>query len=148
MKTNISLFLKSLFPLGLFLFMNTATLFAQDSGYTPDTEGQFYIIMPMDDLTIDEGLEKIKNLKDEKDETLSKIRVTKFEIEEMRLGFFPYIIIRRFNDPAKADSFLKLIKEIPEFDNHYPLVILQMNYRRFLKRRDFEEYKLFAETLE
>jgi len=74
---------------------------------------------------------------------MTGIRVGKFRIEEIQFGLYPYIIIRRFKSGEEAELFIKTLNEEGEIVKYLSLSISQLNYRKFLKRRDIEEYRVF-----
>ena len=109
--------------------------------YTKQTEGVFYVIIPMDKSLANKSIAETKQIIDQNG--LLSVRGSKFEIEDVKLGQIFYLIVRRFNNQDSANSFIESINNNGWLSQLDSLVISQKNYRKFLKKRDLEEYRNF-----
>jgi len=126
----------------LILAINFQLGFAQNNHYTDNTEGVAYIIIPIDDFLAEDGIKEVKSIIDKKG--LTGVRVSQFDIEEVRFGFYPYLIVRRFRDIDQANAFVDEIDENTKRLKAKSIIFTQSNYRLFLKKRDIQEYKAFV----
>lgn len=121
----------------------TERVAAMDS-YTATMEGHFYVLVPMEESRLPEGEKEVKNLIDLKG--LTELSVRPFRIQDIQLEPLSYLIIRRFANGAQAKAFLQLLKANTRCCQQTALPIAQKNYRKMLRRRDFEGYKLFLQN--
>jgi len=126
----------------ILLISNFQIGFSQDGAYLKGKEGIFYIMIPVEELLIEDGIKEVKEIMEQ--QGITGIRVGKYRIEDLQFGLYPYIIIRRFKDGSEAESFIKILNENGEIIKNLSIAISQLNYRKYLKRRDIEEYRIFA----
>lgn len=112
-----------------------------ESDYSDTDEGVFYVIIPLfrqDASTVEKRVAEYNDQKGKLD-----LRVKLFWIEEIYLGQTPLLIIRRFEGQAAALSYVEEINTQALLNEINGMPISQMNYRKFLKKRDIEAYKNF-----
>ena len=136
----------------LVVMLATASSVLSQSGMELDSSSDyvyepgeiFYIIIQIDQLQIEEIKTELEELKDQPEFELTK--VSKLPIKDMTYGDITILVVRRFQNFIYAEYYVEIINKKSIMGINEALIISQINYRKFLKKQDLEEYKNFIEN--
>ena len=109
--------------------------------YVKATDGLFYVLIPENNGLVDEAKANVVSYNEH--QGLISLRVSHIRLDDFQLGEVNYLVVRRFDSSMAAQEYIKQIHAEPAMAELETMVISQANYRKFLKKKDLEEYILF-----